>query len=55
MITEKLYTRKEACEILRVKNPCTLWRWEKRDPTYLPITWIGNRPMYKESDILKLL
>ena len=54
MITEKLYTRKEVSEILRV-SVCTVWRWEKRDPKYLPITWIGSKPLYKESDLLKLL
>ena len=49
---EKLLTREEVCDQLAVTKP-TLWRWAKRG--YLVPVKVGNRPLYRQSDILKLM
>lgn len=49
--TEKLLSREEVCDQLAVTKP-TLWRWAKRG--YLVPVKVGNRPLYRQSDILKL-
>ena len=54
MIQEKLLTRKEVAEFLRV-DLSTLWRWEKKHPDYLTPIRVGKSVRYKESDLKKIL
>lgn len=49
---EKYLSREEVCELLSVTKP-TLWRWAKRG--YLMPVKVGNRPLYRQSDIDKLM
>ena len=49
---EKFLTRDEVCDKLNVTKP-TLWRW-KRSGYLVPIK-VGSRPLYKQSDIDKLV
>ena len=49
---EKFLSREEVCDLLNVTKP-TLWRWAKRG--YLVPVKVGNRPVYKKSDIDKLM
>ena len=49
---EKYLSREEVCDLLSVTKP-TLWRWAKRG--YLIPVKVGNRPLYRQSDIEKLM
>lgn len=49
---EKFLTREEVCGLLNVTKP-TLWRWQKKK--YLTPVKVGNRPLYRQSDIEKLM
>ena len=44
----KLLTITQVMERLNVKR-CTLWRWNKTK--YLPVTKIGKKVLYRESDV----
>lgn len=49
---EKYFTAEEAAEKLGVTKT-TLWRWAKTG--YLKKNKVGNKILYKESDVLKLM
>ena len=47
-----LIPKSEVCSLLNVK-PVTLWRWEKAE--YLKPVKIGNKVMYRKSDLKNLV
>ncbi len=49
---EKYLLREDVCNQLGVTKP-TLWRWAKRG--YLVPIKVGNRPLYRQSDIDTLM
>ena len=50
--SEELLTKKEVCELLKVK-PITIWRWQKEGK--INSYGIGKNRYYKKAEILELL